>query len=305
MDNHNILDREESPVITLYVCANQIAPVVQAPPGVRQTSLFRNRTSGGADDSPRGGAVDGKEEKEEERIPEAPVTEDPPTTFEERPRESPTRVTVPLLRRRTRPTPSTRAGERIRNSPSTESRAPSGVVTRQRRTDAQVRGKAAGERKSRELSRRESRVLPDTKRNGGPSQDNEDDFDGTTTSKTTTTTTATTTTPEPESRLQRVKSNLSKRRLLSPRRLRRRIDENRSRSSRRRSPRSERSATEARKAPDFRSDSESCAKIELKLLDANDNNPEFLPSNQYHFTISEEAREGTVVGSVSERYTNI
>ncbi|XP_037801284.1 cadherin-89D-like [Penaeus monodon] len=306
VDNHNILDREESPVITLYVCANQIAPVVQAPPGVRQTSLFRNRTSGGADDSPRGGAVDGKEEKEEERIPEAPVTEDPPTTFEERPRESPTRVTVPLLRRRTRPTPSTRAGERIRNSPSAESRAPSGVVTRQRRTDAQVRGKAAGERKSRELSRRESRVLPDTKRNGGPSQDNEDDFDGTTTSKTTTTTTTATTTtttatPEPESRLQRVKSNLSKRRLLSPRRMRRRIDENRSRSSRRRSPRSERSATEARKAPDspdFRSDSESCAKIELKLLDANDNNPEFLPSNQYHFTISEEAREGTVVGSV-------
>ncbi|XP_063598219.1 cadherin-89D-like [Penaeus indicus] len=275
VDNHNILDREESPVITLYVCANQIAPVVQAPPGVRQTSLFRNRTSGGADDSPRGGAVDDKEEKEEERIPEAPVTEDPPTTFQERSRESPTRVTVPLLRRRTRPTPSTRAGERIKDSPSSESRAPSGIVTRQRRTDAQVRGKAAAERSSRELSRRESRVLPGIKRNGEPSEDNEDDFDVTTTPKTTTTTTT---------------------------RLRRRIDENRSRSSRR--PRSERSTTEVRKSPDspdspdFRSDSESCAKIELKLLDANDNNPEFLPSNQYQFTISEEAREGTVVGSV-------
>ncbi|XP_042858064.1 cadherin-89D-like [Penaeus japonicus] len=296
VDNHNILDREESPVITLYVCANQIAPVIQAPPGLRQTSLFRNRTSGGADGSPRRGVVDakeGKEKKEEEEeeeeegvTPEATVTEELPATLRERPGDSPTRVTVPLLRRRTRPTPSARAGERIRSSPSAESRAPSDIVTRQRRTDGQRRGKAAEER------------------SGGPSRNEEDDFDATTTPPPSPS--ASTTTPagedsSPRSRLQRVRSNLSKRRLLSPRRLRRRIDEIQSRSSRRSRPRSKRSGAEAKDSPDspdFSSDSESCAKIELKLLDANDNNPEFLPSNQYHFTITEEAGEGDVVGSV-------
>ncbi|XP_042230761.1 cadherin-89D-like [Homarus americanus] len=48
--------------------------------------------------------------------------------------------------------------------------------------------------------------------------------------------------------------------------------------------------------PDF--ESKSCAKIELKLLDANDNNPVFLPSNQYQFSITEDAQEGDIIGSV-------
>lgn len=43
----------------------------------------------------------------------------------------------------------------------------------------------------------------------------------------------------------------------------------------------------------------SCAKVELNLLDANDNNPVFLPANQYSFTITENAKEGDVIGSVS------
>lgn len=43
----------------------------------------------------------------------------------------------------------------------------------------------------------------------------------------------------------------------------------------------------------------SCAKVELNLLDANDNNPVFLPTNQYVFTITENAKEGDVIGSVS------
>ncbi|XP_071543668.1 cadherin-89D [Panulirus ornatus] len=42
----------------------------------------------------------------------------------------------------------------------------------------------------------------------------------------------------------------------------------------------------------------SCAKIELKLLDANDNNPVFHPSNQYQFTITEDTQEGHIIGSV-------
>lgn len=43
----------------------------------------------------------------------------------------------------------------------------------------------------------------------------------------------------------------------------------------------------------------SCAKVELNLLDANDNNPVFLPANQYAFTITENAKKGDVIGSVS------
>lgn len=43
----------------------------------------------------------------------------------------------------------------------------------------------------------------------------------------------------------------------------------------------------------------SCAKIELKLLDANDNNPVFHPTNQYQFSITEDAQEGHIIGSVS------
>ncbi|XP_045608618.2 cadherin-89D [Procambarus clarkii] len=42
----------------------------------------------------------------------------------------------------------------------------------------------------------------------------------------------------------------------------------------------------------------SCAKIELTLLDANDNNPVFLPTNQYQFSITEDAQEGHIIGSV-------
>ena len=44
----------------------------------------------------------------------------------------------------------------------------------------------------------------------------------------------------------------------------------------------------------------SCARIELNLLDANDNNPVFLPSNQYAFTITENAQEGDLIGTVRE-----
>ncbi|XP_050737867.1 cadherin-89D-like [Eriocheir sinensis] len=43
----------------------------------------------------------------------------------------------------------------------------------------------------------------------------------------------------------------------------------------------------------------SCAKVELNLLDANDNNPVFLPANQYAFTITENAKKGDVIGSVT------
>ena len=44
----------------------------------------------------------------------------------------------------------------------------------------------------------------------------------------------------------------------------------------------------------------SCVRIELNLLDANDNNPVFLPTNQHSFTITENARPGDLIGSVSE-----
>ncbi|XP_063874721.1 cadherin-89D-like [Scylla paramamosain] len=43
----------------------------------------------------------------------------------------------------------------------------------------------------------------------------------------------------------------------------------------------------------------SCAMIELNLLDANDNNPVFLPSNQYAFTITENAQQGDLIGTVT------
>lgn len=50
--------------------------------------------------------------------------------------------------------------------------------------------------------------------------------------------------------------------------------------------------------PSTDSNASSCAKIELKLLDANDNNPVFLPSNQYKFSIEEDAQEGDIIGKV-------
>ncbi|XP_047740872.1 cadherin-89D [Hyalella azteca] len=42
----------------------------------------------------------------------------------------------------------------------------------------------------------------------------------------------------------------------------------------------------------------SCAAIQLTLLDANDNNPVFLPSNQYHFTVRQDAKPGMRIGRV-------
>ncbi|XP_064090061.1 cadherin-89D-like isoform X2 [Macrobrachium nipponense] len=45
--------------------------------------------------------------------------------------------------------------------------------------------------------------------------------------------------------------------------------------------------------------SSSCAKVELRLLDANDNNPVFLPSNQYKVTLQETMKVGEVVGKVT------
>nr|XP_053655988.1 cadherin-89D-like isoform X2 [Cherax quadricarinatus] len=50
--------------------------------------------------------------------------------------------------------------------------------------------------------------------------------------------------------------------------------------------------------PSPETESLSCAKIELKLLDANDNNPVFIPTNLYQFSITEEAQEGDIIGSV-------
>ena len=42
----------------------------------------------------------------------------------------------------------------------------------------------------------------------------------------------------------------------------------------------------------------SCASVQLSLLDANDNNPEFKPSNRYHFTVREDAMPGMRIGKV-------
>ena len=43
----------------------------------------------------------------------------------------------------------------------------------------------------------------------------------------------------------------------------------------------------------------SCATVKLTLLDANDNNPRFIPSNQYEFSITEDTLPGTIIGTVS------
>ncbi|XP_068218882.1 cadherin-89D [Palaemon carinicauda] len=45
--------------------------------------------------------------------------------------------------------------------------------------------------------------------------------------------------------------------------------------------------------------SSSCAKVELRLLDANDNNPVFLPSNQYKVILQETTKVEEVVGKVT------
>jgi len=42
--------------------------------------------------------------------------------------------------------------------------------------------------------------------------------------------------------------------------------------------------------------------VEVTLLDANDNNPTFMPSNLYEFRIPGEAKSGTVVGQVSRDF---
>lgn len=44
--------------------------------------------------------------------------------------------------------------------------------------------------------------------------------------------------------------------------------------------------------------SESFVNVEVTLLDANDNNPTFVPSNLYEFTISNVAPVGHVIGKV-------
>ena len=43
----------------------------------------------------------------------------------------------------------------------------------------------------------------------------------------------------------------------------------------------------------------SSVSVEVTLLDANDNNPTFVPSNLYEFRIPGDARPGDVVGQVS------
>lgn len=43
----------------------------------------------------------------------------------------------------------------------------------------------------------------------------------------------------------------------------------------------------------------SSVSVEVTLLDANDNNPTFVPSNLYEFRIPSDARPGDVVGQVS------
>lgn len=47
-----------------------------------------------------------------------------------------------------------------------------------------------------------------------------------------------------------------------------------------------------------RESSSSSVGVEVTLLDANDNNPTFIPNNVYEFTISTEAKSGDVVGQV-------
>ena len=44
----------------------------------------------------------------------------------------------------------------------------------------------------------------------------------------------------------------------------------------------------------------SCAAIQLTLLDANDNNPVFFPSNQYHFSVRQDAEPGMRIGKVCD-----
>lgn len=60
----------------------------------------------------------------------------------------------------------------------------------------------------------------------------------------------------------------------------------------------ENSAIVSDKLPVTRSNT-SCSTIQLTLLDANDNNPKFLPTNQYHFTVRQDALPGMRIGRVS------
>jgi hypothetical protein len=46
------------------------------------------------------------------------------------------------------------------------------------------------------------------------------------------------------------------------------------------------------------SSSEASVTIEVTVLDANDNNPIFMPSNLYEFTVESDARVGDVIGQV-------
>lgn len=51
------------------------------------------------------------------------------------------------------------------------------------------------------------------------------------------------------------------------------------------------------KKPD-NSSSEASVTVEVTVLDANDNNPIFMPSNLYEFTVESDARVGDVIGQV-------
>lgn len=49
----------------------------------------------------------------------------------------------------------------------------------------------------------------------------------------------------------------------------------------------------------------STAVVEVSLLDANDNNPQFLPEGVYIFSVTETDPPGTVIGSVSQRFPSV
>jgi hypothetical protein len=51
------------------------------------------------------------------------------------------------------------------------------------------------------------------------------------------------------------------------------------------------------------SSAEASVAVEVTVLDANDNNPVFTPSNLYEFTVENDARFGDVIGQVGFDFT--
>ncbi|KAK7066000.1 hypothetical protein SK128_019625 [Halocaridina rubra] len=281
--NHNILDREESPVINLHVCANQITPLAVIP-GPRTVKRQQDLPP----DTPTQAEHETSAQQEPDSEPPSrsfrrrilksvrPLRTDDPATQEgsaetwkeiienieaRRNLNHGTAATVPLLRRVVQPT-------------SQPDQAVKSVLARSRRAHRHtlfkgkiLSSKSAGFTFSKTATESSEGLTKKTTQNSkilDPSR----------------------------FKSQRVRrESIPSRIVLIRRRKSQELDP-------------EEGSGNVRNESKIHlpeNESLSCAKIELKLLDANDNNPVFIPSNQYHLTITRETQEGDIIGKVEAK----